>query len=121
MATSVRRFFWQPFNQTYGPWFRMLEVKDGISHPLSSSGRGAEAIVMPDMDGAHWYWSVRFAKYNPKLEMEKSDQFTTKEGKKRATTKKKVPLPEIKRGGKAATREEAMRLAEESFVMGRNG
>lgn len=113
--TTLRHFYWQPFNHAYGPWFRLFEIKDGISRDLVSGGRHAESLVQPDLDGVHWYWSVKFSKYSPKLAVADAKPI---EGKKMAP-KKRPALPELKVGGKSATKEEAMKLAEEAFVAGR--
>ncbi len=42
----------RPFNQTYGPWYRLEEL-DG------KKISGGEVLVMPDMDRGRWFWYVR--------------------------------------------------------------
>lgn len=114
----ARRFFWSAFNHTYGPWYRMYEIRDSaLAQPLVYNGHAAEAVVQPDMDREGWFWAVRFSKYTPKLL--KADKI---EGKK--MPKPKIPLTEYKVGGRVqvpgeAGRLEAMRLAQEAFIKGR--
>lgn len=112
-VVTRRQFTWEPFNASYGPWYRMRGIgKDGVSIALKHAGRGAEAIVQPDMDRGSWYWSVKFKAYRPRLNKEPEP------GKPKP--KPKTPLPERRIGGRAPTLEEAQKLAESTFLLGRS-
>lgn len=103
---------WEPFNAAYGPWYRMRGVgKDGVSIALNHAGKGVEAVVQPDMDRQSWYWSVKFKAYRPRLAKEPAP------GEKKKP--QKIPLPERRIGGRAPTLEEAKKLAESAFMLGR--
>lgn len=106
-----RKFVWHAFNQTYGPWYEMKEVKAAISVDLKHKGHVVTAIVQPDMDKGAWYWSVKFHAYKPKP--------AHSDDNKELKRKPKVPLPERRYGGKSQTLKTAMAKAEEVFLTGR--
>lgn len=106
-AKAVRRFVWQEYNLTYGPWYRMRQLdKRGVSVTLEIGGKSAEAVVQPNMDRSGWYWSVRFTAYRPRVAVDK-------QGRAR------VPLPDRKIGGRAASKRKAQAMAESAFLTGR--
>lgn len=111
MATDVLwHFSWEPFNRAFGPWYRLRALRtDGTSTELTVGGRTCEAVLQPDMDRAHWYWSVRFAKYTP----------APAKADKPRKTKPKPALRELKFGTRVDTLEVAKREAIARVLAGR--
>lgn len=103
-------FSWQPFNHAFGPWYRLRALrKDGTSTNLEVGGRSCEAVLQPDMDREHWYWSVRFAAYTPRPA--KAD--------KPKKTKPRPALKELKVGTRVDTLELAKQAAITRVTQGR--
>lgn len=105
-SMADRDFIWEPFNHSYGPWYRLRGERHGVSVNLSSGGHPVEVVVIPDMNKSSWFWSVTFAKYTPRSRRATPDP-------------KKVALAEKKVTGRAETREEAQQRAMEALQRGR--
>lgn len=58
MSKKVQSFRWEEFNHTYGPWYRLRRLLDGVRSDLLIEGCKASAVVQPDMDNTRYFWTA---------------------------------------------------------------
>mgnify|MGYP006173171977 CR=1 FL=1 len=108
---SYESLFWQSFNPTFGPWYRLKGIRNSLTVDLEWKGRSVEVVVQPDMDRARWFWSVRWAAYRPRMKRDAAGN--------EVRDPKRKPIKEKRLHGTAPTEDEAKAKAIEVFHAGR--